>query len=143
MKDLVGILDTYGSAGQRRGGVDGSELPAGQAAMETLPGRRSGEAQAWECGAASNRRRPEKKRRKILWRVQDKYAGFGPLASEYLKSKDQLDAARWMLEEGLWKRARKGKPIASGGSVKRTSASWCRWTAASTTGIKAARRRPA
>ena len=65
------------------------------------------------AGRASNRRRPRKERRKILRKVQEKYGGFGPtLASEHLASEDQLEVhpetlRRWMLEQGLWKRARK------------------------------------
>ena len=67
------------------------------------------------AGRVSNRRRPEKERQKILRRVEEKYSGFGPtLASEHLASEDQLEVhpetlRRWMLEEGLWKRARKRK----------------------------------
>lgn len=66
-------------------------------------------------GRVSNRRRPEKQRRKILRTVEEKYSGFGPtLASEHLGSEDQLvvhpeTLRRWMLEAGLWKRARKRK----------------------------------
>ena len=65
------------------------------------------------AGRVSNRRRPEKERRKILRKVEEKYGGFGPtLAAEHLQSEDQLQVhpetlRRWMLEEGLWKRARK------------------------------------
>ena len=64
------------------------------------------------AGRISNRRRPEKERKKILRKVEEKYFGFGPtLASEHLGSEDQLEVhpetlRRWMLEEGLWKRAR-------------------------------------
>jgi len=64
-------------------------------------------------GRVSNRRRPEKERQKILRKVAEKYSGFGPtLASEHLASEDQLQVhpetlRRWMLEEGLWRRARK------------------------------------
>jgi hypothetical protein len=67
------------------------------------------------AGRISNRRRPEKERQKILGKVEEKYSGFGPtLASEQLASEDQLAVhpetlRRWMLEEGLWKRARKRK----------------------------------
>ena len=67
------------------------------------------------AGRISNRRRPEKERQKILRRVEEKYSGFGPtLACEHLASEDQLAVhpetlRRWMLEEGLWKRARKRK----------------------------------
>ena len=65
------------------------------------------------AGRNSNRRRAEKERRKILRKVEEKYGGFGPtLAAEHLQSEDQLPVhpetlRRWMLEEGLWKRARK------------------------------------
>jgi len=67
------------------------------------------------AGRISNRRRPEKERQKILRRVQEKYGGFGPtLTAEHLGTEDQLQVhpetlRRWMLEEGLWKRARKRK----------------------------------
>jgi Helix-turn-helix domain len=67
------------------------------------------------AGRASNRRRPAQQRRKILRKVQEKYNGFGPtLAAEHLASEDRLAVhpetlRRWMLEESLWKRARKRK----------------------------------
>jgi transposase len=67
------------------------------------------------AGRRSNRKRPEKERRRVLRKVEAKYAGFGPtLASEHLASEDGLKVQpetlrRWMLEEGLWKRARKRK----------------------------------
>jgi transposase len=67
------------------------------------------------AGRVSNRRRPEKERQKIVRKVEEKYSGFGPtLAAEHLASEDQLEVhpetlRRWMLEEGLWKRARKRK----------------------------------
>lgn len=67
------------------------------------------------AGRRSNRRRPEKELRKILGKVEGKYGGFGPtLAAEHLASEDQLQVhpetlRRWMLEAGLWKRARKRK----------------------------------
>jgi hypothetical protein len=54
----------------------------------------------------------KKERRKILRMVEEKYGGFGPrLASEHLASEDRLEVhpetlRRWMLEQGLWKRAR-------------------------------------
>jgi len=67
------------------------------------------------AGRVSNRRRPEKERKKILRKVEEKYSGFGPtLAVEHLASEDHLEVhpetlRRWMLEGGLWKRARKRK----------------------------------
>jgi transposase len=67
------------------------------------------------AGRESNRRRPQKERKKILRKVAEKYGGFGPtLAAEHLASEDQLQVhsetlRRWMLEEGLWKRARQRK----------------------------------
>ena len=68
------------------------------------------------AGKASHRARPAKQRRKILQRVREKYGGFGPtLAAEHLAGEDQLRVhpetlRRWMLAEGLWKRARKAQP---------------------------------
>src|SRR5262249_20420317 len=67
------------------------------------------------AGRVSNRRRAEKERKKILRKVEEKYAGFGPtLAAEHLGREDQLPVhretlRRWMQEAGLWKRARKRK----------------------------------
>ncbi len=67
------------------------------------------------AGRASNRRRPVKERKKILKKVQEKYASFGPtLAAEHLWSEDQLEVhpetlRRWMLAEGLWQPARRRK----------------------------------
>lgn len=67
------------------------------------------------AGRESNRARPAKERKKILGKVQEKYSGFGPtLAAEHLASEDQLQVhaetlRRWMLAEGLWKKARKRK----------------------------------
>jgi hypothetical protein len=67
------------------------------------------------AGRTSNRARPAKQRKKILQKVEEKYSGFGPtLAAEHLAGEDQLQVhpetlRRWMLEEGLWKRARKRK----------------------------------
>lgn len=67
------------------------------------------------AGQASNRAFAPKQRQKILRKVQEKYAGFGPtLAAEHLASEDQLAVhpetlRRWMLSEGLWSQARKRK----------------------------------
>jgi transposase len=67
------------------------------------------------AGRKSNRGCAPKQRRKILRKVQEKYGGFGPtLAAEHLASEDQLQIhaetlRRWMLAEGLWKKARKRK----------------------------------
>jgi hypothetical protein len=68
------------------------------------------------AGSPSHRARPGKERKKILRKVEEKYSGFGPtLAAEHLGSEDQLQVhpetlRRWMLAEGLWKRARKAQP---------------------------------
>ncbi|MGH9783098.1 MAG: ISNCY family transposase [Terriglobia bacterium] len=73
------------------------------------------------AGKESNRRKPKKLREKVLGLVRKKYSGeegerFGPtLAAEHLKSEDQLEVhpetlRRWMLEAGLWSRARKRRP---------------------------------
>jgi hypothetical protein len=67
------------------------------------------------AGRKSNRAWPVKQRKKILRKVEEKYTGFGPtLAAEHLASEDQLKVhpetlRRWMLEESLWKKARKRK----------------------------------
>ena len=67
------------------------------------------------AGRVSNRARPAKERKKILQKLEKQYNGFGPtLAAEHLASEDKLQVhpetlRRWMLEEGLWKKARKGK----------------------------------
>lgn len=68
----------------------------------------------------SHRAYAEKFRRKVLGLVREKYGGpvgerFGPtLAAEHLASEDgqRVDAEtlrRWMLEEGLWSRERRGR----------------------------------
>lgn len=70
------------------------------------------------AGQESNRRKPEKLRERVLRLVRKKYSGeegerFGPtLAAEHLGSDDRVEIhpqtlRRWMLEEGLWSRARK------------------------------------
>src|SRR5258708_9859217 len=66
-------------------------------------------------GRTSKRARPDKQRKKILQKVAEKYAGFGPtLAAEHLGMEDRLPIhpetlRRWMLSAGLWKRARQRK----------------------------------
>ena len=67
------------------------------------------------AGRRSNRARPAKQRQKILQKVEEKYAGFGPtLAAEHLGMEDRLPVhpetlRRWMLTAGLWKKARQRK----------------------------------
>jgi transposase len=67
------------------------------------------------AGRRSNRAGPAKQRQKILQKVEEKYAGFGPtLAAEHLGLEDRLEVHpetlwRWMLRAGLWKRARQRK----------------------------------
>jgi transposase len=68
------------------------------------------------CGRRSNRAYPGEFRRRVLNRVQERYADFGAtLASEHLASDDGLkipaeSLRRWMREAGLWSRRRKRKP---------------------------------
>lgn len=75
---------------------------------ERAAGLRHGNA-----GRVSSRKRPATERGKILGLVREKSEGFGPtLAAEHPGSEDQLNVhaerlRRWMIEEGLWKRARK------------------------------------
>jgi hypothetical protein len=70
------------------------------------------------AGQESNRKKPKKFREQVLRTVRKKYSGevgerFGPtLAAEHLESEDRMEVhpetlRRWMLEEGLWSRARK------------------------------------
>ena len=98
------------------------------------------------AGRISNRRRPEKERKKILRRVEEKYSGFGPtLAAEHLASEDQLKVhpetlRRWMLEQGLWKRARKRKAHRKRRDRRAHFGELVR-TAASMTGMRTARGR--
>jgi transposase len=72
------------------------------------------------AGRPSNRGKPGKQRRRVLYLIQKKYSGaeqerFGPtLAAEHLAEEDGLvidheTLRRWMLEAGLWSRQRKRK----------------------------------
>jgi transposase len=72
------------------------------------------------AGRASNGAKPRKLRAKVVRLIRQKYSGevgvrFGPtLAAEHLESEDQIELSattvrRWMLAEGLWSRARKGR----------------------------------
>ncbi len=72
------------------------------------------------AGRPSNRAKPPEFRQQVLGLVREKYSGspeerFGPtLAAEHLAEEDHLEVhaetlRRWMLQEGLWSRAR-GKP---------------------------------
>ncbi len=71
-------------------------------------------------GRASNRAKPKSLRRRVLGLVRKKYGGepgqrFGPtLAAEHLAQEDGMvigveTLRRWMLEEGLWSRERRGR----------------------------------
>lgn len=70
------------------------------------------------AGRVSSRSKPWEFREKVLAKIREKYSGeigqrFGPtLAAEHLSSDDNLPVhaetlRRWMLEAGLWSRARK------------------------------------
>jgi transposase len=72
------------------------------------------------AGRASNRAKPKSLRRRVLGLIRKKYGGevgqrFGPtLAAEHLAQEDGIAIGvetlrRWMLEEGLWSRERKGR----------------------------------
>ena len=81
------------------------------------------------AGRRSNRARPAQQRQKILQKVEEKYAGFGPtLAAEHLVMEDRLPVhpetlRRWMLSAGLWKRARQRKARAISRSL--SGLAWC------------------
>jgi transposase len=73
------------------------------------------------AGRRSNRATAPARREQVLTVVREKYSGtvderFGPtLAAEHLASEDGLvvdheTLRRWMLDAGLWSRARKGSP---------------------------------
>lgn len=73
------------------------------------------------AGRASNRATDARTRRRVLALIREKYSGgvderFGPtLAAEHLASEDGITVdhetlRRWMLEAGLWSRARKRSP---------------------------------
>jgi transposase len=73
------------------------------------------------AGGASNHARPATERARVLALIRAKYSGavdvrFGPtLAAEHLASEDGIlvhhdTVRRWMLEAGLWSRARKRAP---------------------------------
>ena len=72
------------------------------------------------AGRESNRGKPGRLRRRVLSLIRKKYSGseaerFGPtLAAEHLGEEDGIvldheTLRRWMLEEGLWSRRRRGK----------------------------------
>jgi hypothetical protein len=48
----IGASEGEGSTAERCGGADEVKLPAGQAAVEGLPGRRRGKLEARECGVS-------------------------------------------------------------------------------------------
>lgn len=64
-------------------------------------------------GRASNRRKPEKVKKKVLKLYKQKYRDFGPtLASEKLMELDGTEISdetlrKWLIEAGLWKKKRK------------------------------------
>jgi transposase len=68
------------------------------------------------CGRTSNRAKPVGLRRRVLKRVQQRYADFGAtLASEHLREEDGLEVhaetlRRWLKEAGMSRRQRKRKP---------------------------------
>ena len=73
------------------------------------------------AGRSSNRATPPEIRERVLALIREKYSGavderFGPtLAAEHLSAEDQLTVdhetlRRWMLDAGLWSRARKRSP---------------------------------
>ena len=97
------------------------------------------------AGRRSNRAYPEKLRRRVLGLVREKYSGpvgerFGPtLTAEHLASDDDVgvDAEtlrRWMLEEGLWSRARRRRRHRRRRERKSTLGRWGRWTEVFTDG---------
>src|SRR5262245_5069060 len=73
------------------------------------------------AGRSSNRAVDARRKRRVLALIREKYSGeigerFGPtLAAEHLASEDGITVdhetlRRWMLDAGLWSRARKRSP---------------------------------
>ena len=64
-------------------------------------------------GKASNRKFPDKVKKRVVKLYRKKYAGFGPtLASEKLREVEKIAVSdetlrKWLLERGLWKKRRK------------------------------------
>jgi hypothetical protein len=64
-------------------------------------------------GKASNRKFPDKVKKKVVKLYRKKYAGFGPtLASEKLREVEKIAVSdetlrKWLLERGLWRKRRK------------------------------------
>jgi hypothetical protein len=74
-----------GTSAQGWRSADEGELPASQAAVEALPGGGVARLKHANAGRTSNLARPAKQRKKILQKVEEKYAGFGQtLATEHL-----------------------------------------------------------
>ena len=89
------------------------------------------------AGRESNRSKPKKLRERVLRLVRKKYSGqpeerFGPtLPAEHLAEDDGLEVhpetlRRWMLEEGLWSRARKRRAHRKRRERKAHFGSWCK-----------------
>ena len=129
---------------QRLCGAHASELPAGQAAVETLPDRRCGEAEA-------RQRRPDFQPQTLGKRTPEDPAKNTAASGRHWPAsswpaKTSLPFIRRLCGAGCWKRAygsgrASASSIAEGATGERTSANWCRWMAASMTGIRAAHRR--
>ncbi len=66
-------------------------------------------------GRSGSRRKPAEFREAVLQEYQKRYSDFGPtLAAEKLREAgyevDHETLRRWLLEEGLWRRVRRGQP---------------------------------
>src|SRR5437868_3635168 len=105
-----GGSDGTGEGGQlaagRSGGVAGAELSAGEAGVGAVSGRRGQGLAARQLRAKVEPCVPAEFRRRVLERVEQRYADFGPtLASEHLDSEAGLkipaeSLRRWMREAG-------------------------------------------
>ena len=97
-------------------------------------------------GRPSNNRLPEAYRDLALSLVRERYADFGPtLAAEKLAEVHGCAVSRetlggWMIAAGLWVDRRHRLPSPHQPRRRRDLASWCRSTARSMRGLRAARR---
>jgi hypothetical protein len=139
-----------------RGGADGRQLPAREAAVEAVPGGRGGRAEAPQRGGRrSHRAYAEKFRQKVLGLVREKYGGppacaarigerFGPtLAAEHLASEMPRRCGAGCCKGGYGAGSGGGGDTGGGASARSTLGRWCRWTEAFTRGWRSGDRKGA
>ena len=94
-------------------------------------------------GRAPNRHSPEEVKQQSLALYRQQYADYGPtLAAECLAKEDGVNVSvttlrRWLLQEGLLEAGESDACIVVVGRDASIWASWCRWMAPITIGLKA------